>query len=89
MVGLHFEAAQLVSKEIALGRVAGPFDHPPPPLQNLRLSPIGMVPKRGGSYRLIHHLPHPSGTSVNFSLPYSQLRTSVILEWVNWCKFHC
>ena len=63
MAGLLYEATQLVGNEISLGRVAGPFDNPP--LQNLRLSPVGMVPKKGGSYRLIHHLSHPLGTSVN------------------------
>lgn len=60
---LTTEAIQLVNKEINMGRVAGPF--PYSPLHNLRLSPIGMVPKKDGTFRLIHHLSHPAGDSVN------------------------
>lgn len=52
-------AIELITKEINLGRVAGPFTTSP--LPNLRLSPIGLVPKRDGTLRLIHHL---SGLSV-------------------------
>ena len=38
--------------EIKLGRVAGPFDSPP--LENLLISPIGLVPKSTpGQFRLI------------------------------------
>lgn len=60
---LTTEAIQLVNKEINMGRVAGPF--PYSPLHNLRLSLIGMVPKKDGTFRLIHHLSHPAGDSVN------------------------
>lgn len=54
---------QAVNKELILGRVAGPFVFSP--LPNLRLSAVGMVPKKDGSFRLIHHLSYPSGSSVN------------------------
>ncbi|MES9880226.1 MAG: reverse transcriptase domain-containing protein [Sedimenticola sp.] len=55
---------QKLSKEIVAGRVAGPF--PSRPLPDLRVSPIGLVPKKvPGEYRLIHHLSHPKGESVN------------------------
>lgn len=56
---------QAVNKDLILGRVAGPFVFSP--LLNLRLSPVGMVPKKDGSFRLIHHLheSYPSGSSVN------------------------
>jgi len=51
-------------KEVQLGRLAGPFTIPP--LPDLRISPIGLVPKREpGEYRLIHHLSYPEGSSVN------------------------
>lgn len=63
LVGLEEQASHLINKEIFLGRVAGPF--PRPPLPNLRLSPVGLVPKKDGSFRLIHHLSYPSGSSVN------------------------
>ena len=35
------------------------------PISNLRISPIGGVPKSDGSIRLITHLSHPQKTSVN------------------------
>lgn len=83
MSGLEYEAVQLVSQEITLGRVAGPFDDPP--LKDLRLSPVGMVPKKGGSYRLIHHLSHPPGASVNdfIDKKYCSVRYSSFDEALN------
>ncbi|CAJ0965330.1 unnamed protein product [Ranitomeya imitator] len=53
-----------IAKEVALGRMMGPF--PTPPFQNLRVSLLGIVPKKEpGEFRLIHHLLHPKGFSVN------------------------
>ncbi|XP_041440120.1 uncharacterized protein LOC121400643 [Xenopus laevis] len=53
-----------LATEVELGRMAGPFMVPPVP--NLRLSPLGVVPKKeAGKFRLIHHLSHPHGSSVN------------------------
>jgi hypothetical protein len=50
--------------EIEKGRVGGPFEVPP--FDNLRCSPIGLVPtKVPGKFRLIHHLSWPEGDSVN------------------------
>ncbi|XP_031760883.1 uncharacterized protein LOC116412005 [Xenopus tropicalis] len=44
--------------------MAGPFASLPFP--NLRVSPLGVVPKKEpGKFRLIHHLSHPKGKSVN------------------------
>ena len=47
------EAPDLVEskliKEIALGRVAGPF--PTAPFPSLRVSPVGLVPKKDGDFR--------------------------------------
>lgn len=52
-----------IDNEIALGRIAGPFNYEP--LCNLRLSPIGVVAKKDGGWRLIHHLSYPFDYSVN------------------------
>lgn len=53
-----------ITKEINTGRVKGPFVSPP--FVNMKISPIGIVPKKTpGQFRLIHHLSYPSGQSVN------------------------
>ena len=53
-----------LQKEIDSRRMAGPFIQPP--FDNLIVSPIGLVPKADtGKFRLIHHLSHPDGESVN------------------------
>ncbi|KAM9324440.1 uncharacterized protein PAF06_000477 [Gastrophryne carolinensis] len=53
-----------LEKEVALGRMAGPFSVPP--LERLVVSPLGVVPKKErGKFRLIHHLSFPKGASVN------------------------
>lgn len=55
---------QKIKSEVEAGRVAGPFDNRP--LPNMRISPLGLVPKHEpGQYRLIHHLSYPDGNSVN------------------------
>lgn len=42
----------------------GPFSAPP--LPDLRVSPLGVVPKKDpNKFRLIHHLSFPKGSSVN------------------------
>jgi len=57
-------ARELIREEIAAGRVAGPFKHPP--IKGLVCSPIGLVPKSTpGKFRLIHHLSWPRGSSIN------------------------
>ena len=51
-------------KEVEAGRMAGPFASSP--LRNLRISPVGLVPKSDGGWRLITHLSYPrSGGSIN------------------------
>ena len=53
-----------INKEVNLNRIAGPFISKP--LPNLIVSPIGLVPKaEPGKFRLIQHLSHPLGGSVN------------------------
>ena len=52
-----------LNHELAMGRVAGPFDSPTPP--DLIISPLGVVPKKTpGEYRLIHDLSFPKDNSV-------------------------
>ena len=46
-----------------MGRFAGPFAQSPIP--ELRISPVGLVSKSDGGCRLITHLSHPEGDSVN------------------------
>ena len=58
-----------LSKEVALGRVVGPF--PSPPLPNFQVSPIGLVPKKHtAKFRTIFHLSFPKSgeTSINSSI---------------------
>lgn len=66
-----------LGNEVALGRVAGPFDFPL--LPSLHISSFGVIPKSGqpGKWRLIVDLSSPDGSSVNdgidpdsFSLQY-------------------
>ena len=57
-----------VASEVALGRIAGPFDSPP--VDPLWVSPVGIVPKKiKGEYRMIQHLSYPEGSSVNDGIP--------------------
>ena len=57
------ELEQKLLKELKLGRIAGPFSYRP--FTNLRLSPVGLIPKKSGGWRLIHNLSYPIGKSVN------------------------
>ena len=57
------ELQSLIDNEIDKGRVLGPFDKLP--LSNLRISPVGLVPKKSGGWRLITHLSSPQGFSIN------------------------
>ncbi|KAM3934865.1 uncharacterized protein RB166_002260 [Leptodactylus fuscus] len=66
-----------IAKEVELGRIVGPFSSPP--FHNLRVSPLGVVPKKeAGKYRLIHHLSHPKGSSVNDGIPRSDVSVSYV-----------
>nr|XP_034965330.1 uncharacterized protein LOC118082278 isoform X1 [Zootoca vivipara] len=61
-------ARKKINKEIRANRIAGPF--PFPPMQDLHVSPLGIVPKKNpGEFRLIHNLSHPKGFSVNDGIP--------------------
>lgn len=53
-----------LDKEIKEGRIAGPFNYPP--FKNFRVSPLGIISKKEhNSFRLIHHLSFPIGSSLN------------------------
>ena len=57
-------AREKINKEVKLGRIAGPFRSKP--LENLIVSPIGLIPKpEKGKFRLIQHLSYPEGSSIN------------------------
>ena len=57
-------------KECEAGRIVGRFITPP--FVTFRTSPLGLVPKKDPSdSRLIHHLSHPKGNSVNDAIPDS------------------
>ncbi|KAM3928086.1 uncharacterized protein RB166_006214 [Leptodactylus fuscus] len=66
-----------IYKEVSLGRIVGPFSSPP--FHNLRVSPLGIVPKKeSGKFRLIHHLSHPKGSSVNDGISRSLASVSYV-----------
>ena len=59
-----------IVKGLERGHIAEPFAHPPPPppppLNNFRSCPLGAVPKKDGTSRLIIDLSLPnSGLSIN------------------------
>lgn len=56
-------AEAMVMKEVRLGRMGGPFSKAP--FNSFIISPIGLAPKKDGTFRLIHHLSYPKGLSVN------------------------
>ena len=57
-----------LNKECSEGRISGPHDMVP--FINFKISPIGLQPKKiQGQFRVIHHLSHPLGQSVNDSIP--------------------
>lgn len=77
-------ACTKINKELLLNRVAGPFSQPP--FINLKVSPLGLVPKKDGDMRLIHHLSYPQDNSVNFfidstacSVNYSTLDEAAVM----------
>ena len=58
----------MLHKELALGRIAGPFTSIP--LYNLVVSPLGLIPQtQPGKFRIIDDLSFPKGDSVNSGIP--------------------
>ena len=67
-----------------MDRIAGPFDFPP--LANLRVSPLGVIPKKTpGEFRMIHHLSYPKGVSINDSIPpeFSSVKYASVDDAIN------
>ena len=61
---LHPQAvSDALAKEVSRGHTAGPFQEPP--IQSLQCSPLGVVPKKDGTWRIIMDLSSPHGSSVN------------------------
>ena len=58
---------QEIDKECTAGRLLGPFHASP--LDNLKCSGVGVVPKKNGKWRMIHHLSAPAGQSINDGIP--------------------
>lgn len=58
------ETLNKLNTEISLGRIFGPFSTLP--ISTLRISPIGVIPKSDGGWRLMTDLSSPLGNSVNF-----------------------
>ena len=57
-----------LAKELALGRIAGPFLSPP--FVNYQSSPLGIVPKKEpNDFRIIHDLSYPDRNSINDYIP--------------------
>lgn len=52
-----------ICNEVTAGRMSGPYLLPPMP--NLHVSPIGVVPKADGGWRMITHLSYPPSFSIN------------------------
>lgn len=60
------ETLKKINSEIELGRILGPFTSLP--IATLRISPIGLVLKPDGGWRLITILSHPVDNSVNSAI---------------------
>ena len=81
----HIVSAEL-EKECAAGCILGPLKAPPFP--NLKCSGVGVVPKKNGRWRMIHHLSVPHGRSINdfissdkYSLHYSTGDDAISCLW--------
>ena len=68
-----------------MGRIIGPLDSPP--LDKLKVSPVGLVPKSDGSCRLITHLSFPTGESVNdgiYLVSFLKFHIHHLIMWQIW-----
>ena len=57
------DVSKAIRTEVSRGHTAGPFNTPP--LDDFHCSPLGAVPKKDGSARIILDLSSPRGSSVN------------------------
>ena len=53
----------MISTELSIGRVSGPFQAPP--FNHFVTSPLGLIPKKSGQFRIIHDLSYPRNAGVN------------------------
>ena len=77
-----------LEKEMQADRIRGPFDHPP--IDNLKVSPLGVIPKKQpGEFRMIHHLSFPDGGSVNDFIPpeYCSVHYATVDDAVRMIKY--
>ena len=75
---------QYLAAECEAGHTVGPF--PSPPLPAFVVNPLGAVPKkRSGKWRLIMHLSHPPGESVNDGIEVTDfpLRYSTVYDAID------
>ena len=59
-----------INKELVRKHTSGPFNAPP--FSTLHCSPLGAVPKKDNSYRIILDLSSPRGHSINEGIPRDQ-----------------
>ena len=62
--------SEVLNKEVTRGLILGPFDVAPYP--TLHVSPLGAVPKKDGTHRLIMDLSSPQGCSINEGIDKDQ-----------------
>ncbi len=82
---------ELIYKEVALGRMPGPYSAPA--LPNMVFSPVNLVPKAGnpGKFRLIHNLAFPyDENAVNQCIPdaAAKVKYASFDEFVTMCLLH-
>ena len=74
-----------ISQKLRLWRTAGPFGTPP--FETFVTSPLGVIPKKdSGAYRMIQHLSHPPGVSINDGIPFE--KASVQYQTINHASDH-
>ena len=78
------EVTEALYKEISRGHTAGPFSSLP--LPTLQCSPLGVVPKKDGSWCIVMDLSSPRGFAINdfiskedFTLHYASFDQAVAL----------
>ena len=77
------EVNKALEKELKAGRIVGPFKSPP--FKKFQISPIGVVPKKNGKFRMIVHLSNPEKNSINSCIDdvFAEVHYSSITEAIN------
>jgi hypothetical protein len=68
-----------IDKDVEAGRIAGPL-YQCLRLPTLRISPLGLVSKKDGDFRVIHHLSYPALSSVNDFIDESSTKCKVFFR---------